>query len=389
MYNLTTTCRFGGVETFVWAISRELAARGEEVHIIGGRGKIRKESPGVKIILFPFWPRNRIPDLGTRFRKLVERLSLGVLALSTVVKEKYDLVHIHKPYDLPFGLLVKRRSGANLILGSHGTDFFPGDKFFFSRGVDGVVTCSQFNGGQIAERYGVRPKVIYNGIDPGIFRPLPPDPAIRHRFNLFPGQDKNIVYAGRLIGLKGVGILLQAMARVCERFPCKLLVIGDGEARPGLENLSKRLGISERVIFTGFVPHQELPRYYSVADVGVFPSVADETFGVAICEAMACGKAVVSTPVGGIPELVLKGETGLLAEPRNPEDLADKISELLGDEDLRRGMGEKGSQRVREYFTWEKVADRLLQAYDNVRRGKKIDEIIHPGEMSRVPVERR
>ena len=84
--------------------------------------------------------------------------------------------------------------------------------------------------------------------------------------------------------------------------------------------------------------------------------------------------------------MVLKGETGLLAEPKNPGDLADKISELLGNENLRQGMGEKGRQRVREYFTWEKVADRLLQAYENVRRGKKIDEII---EVSRVSVERR
>lgn len=109
MYNLTTTCRFGGVETFVWETSRELARRGKEVHIIGGMGGISRNMPGVKIWRFPFWPQNRIPNFGTRFRKIGERWSFGIRAFAGVCREQYDVLHIHKPYDLPFALLVKKK----------------------------------------------------------------------------------------------------------------------------------------------------------------------------------------------------------------------------------------------------------------------------------------
>lgn len=374
MYNLTTTCRFGGVETFVWEVSRELARRGEEVHILGGRGKIRKQIPGVKISLFPFWPRDRLPNWGTRFRKLGERWSFGLFALPKAIRERYDIVHIHKPFDLPLGVIIRKKTGSKLILGSHGTDFFPGDKIF-GRRVDGIVACSAFNGRQVEERYGVAPRIIYNGIDPEIFRPVPPNLALQRQLGLLTAN-RIIVFTGRLIGLKGVGDLLRALAGLSETYPWQLLVIGEGESRVALQKLSDGLGIGRRVIFTGFVPNDELPHYYASADLAVFPSVADETFGVAICEAMACGRAVVSTWVGGIPELVIHGEAGLLARPRDPADLGIKISQLLREDDLRRHLGEAALRRVRRLFTWEKVADRLQQVYNAVMEGEKPTEQI-------------
>ncbi len=365
MYNLTTTCRFGGVETFVWNISGELARRGEEVHVIGGRGALLKDIPGVRVIRFPFWPRHRVPDLGTRFRKLVERWSFGIFALPVLVREKYDIIHIHKPYDLPFGMIAKKWSGSRLVFGSHGTDFFWGDRAF-ARSADILVSCSHFNGRDIERRYGTRPRIIYNGIDPEIFHPLPADPELQMELKSGHQENKIIVYVGRLIGLKGVGDLMRAGAAVAKRLPVRLVIIGDGEGRRDLQNLSRELGIEDKVVFAGYVPNREIPRFFSVADLGVFPSLADETFGLSICEAMACGLAPVATRVGGIPELIVDGETGLLAEPTNAEDLAEKVSRLLLDDALRRRMGERALERVRQLFTWEKVADRLEQAYADI-----------------------
>lgn len=369
MYNLTTTCRFGGVETFVWSVSRELAKQGNAVHIIGGKGKIQQDIPGVKISVFPFWPRNRIPNLGTRFQKLGERWSMGLLAFSYVLKERYDIFHIHKPFDLPLGWGVKKRVGSKLVLGSHGTDFFPGDRIF-AQAVDRIVSCSEFNARQIQERYGIRPEVIYNGIDPEVFRPLPSDRELWQRFGIQPG-DKVIVFAGRLIGLKGVGNLLRAMARLDKKCSWRLILIGEGEARPNLEKLVRELGIQARVIFCGYISNHELPRYYSIADLAVFPSLADETFGVAICEAMACGRAVISTRVGGIPELVMDGESGILVEPKNWEDLAHRISQVLMDDPQRSRLGGRALERVRQHFTWEKVAERLRKTYEATLSAEK------------------
>jgi glycosyltransferase involved in cell wall biosynthesis len=366
MYNLTTTCRFGGVETFVWEVSRELARRGEEVHVIGGEGSIRKEAPGVKISLFPFWPRERIPNLGTRFRKMGERLSFGCRAYPALIGEKYDIFHIHKPYDLPWAWAVKKRTGSKVILGSHGTDFFPGDRTFIST-VDRAVSCSHFNAGQVNKRYGISPRVIYNGIDPEVFRPLPPDLRLKKKMGI-PEESWVVVFAGRLIGLKGVHILLRAMTRLDRKVPWRLMIIGEGSARADLDHLGQNLGIRAQILFPGYIANRELPNYYSFADLAVFPSLADEAFGMGICEAMACGRAVLSTRVGGIPELVTHGETGILVEPRNWEELGDRMGCLLSDPDLRSRFGWKALERARNFFTWEKVADRLQGIYQEVLR---------------------
>ena len=377
MYNLTTTCRFGGVETFVWEISRELARRGKDVHIIGGMGSISRNMPGVKIWRFPFWPQNRIPNFGTRFRKIGERWSFGIRAFAGVCREQYDILHIHKPYDLPFALLVKKKIGAKVVFSSHGTDFFPGDRRFLFRAAEAITSCSRFNGGQIEQRYGVKPQIIYNGIDPEIFHPLKPDFDLLQQLKVFPEKNKIILFAGRLIGLKGVRDLLQATALLQGTIPLQLVILGEGESKPALEDLGRKLGIFERLVFPGFVPNRELPRYYSFADLGVFPSVADESFGLSICEAMACGRAVVSTWVGGIPEVLLHDKTGLLAQPRNPADLADKIARLLGNDQLRRSLAEAALKRVQENFTWGRVADRLEQVYARVMK----NESRHPLRM--------
>jgi D-inositol-3-phosphate glycosyltransferase len=365
MYNLTTTCRFGGVETFVWEVSRELARRGEEVHILGGKGNRTQNIARVRLFLFPFWSRDRIPNFGSRFRKLFERLSMGLFALRTLERERYAILHIHKPFDLPLGAWIKKRTGARLVLGSHGTDFFGGDRLF-APAVDAAVSCSRFNGSLLARRYGFTPEVIYNGIDPRRFHPFAePDAALRKRYG-FSAEDFVIIFVGRLIGLKGVKILLKAVSSIRRKDRLKVLVAGDGQERNALEGLSRKLGMEKNMVFAGFVPHEEVPRYFSISRLAVFPSLADEAFGISLCEAMACGLPVIGTRVGGIPELIEDEETGFLVKPGDEGALADKIEKLIESPDAGREMGWRAAQRVRELFTWEKVADRLMQVYGRV-----------------------
>jgi glycosyltransferase involved in cell wall biosynthesis len=294
---------------------------------------------------------------------------MGVFALGALRRGKYDILHIHKPFDLPIAARAKKRSGAKLILGSHGTDFFPGDRLLVGA-VDGAVCCSRYNGSLLAERYGILPKVIYNGIDPGRFHPLSePDPTLRKRFG-FSTEDFVIIYVGRLIGLKGVKVLLRAVSRMPRRERLKVLIAGEGEERTALKGLTGELGLENAVIFTGFVPHEEVPRYLSLARAAAFPSLADEAFGISICEAMACGVPAIGTTIGGIPEVIEDGQTGLLVKPRDEEALARALTSLLEDEEKRRSLAERGRGRVNASFTWEKVTDRLLRVYERVRAGQ-------------------
>jgi glycosyltransferase involved in cell wall biosynthesis len=125
------------------------------------------------------------------------------------------------------------------------------------------------------------------------------------------------------------------------------------------------LGIADRVTFRGHIAYGDLPRYYPGADVLVIPSFS-ETFGMTLVEAMACEVPVVATRVGGIPEVVANGETGILVEPGDPSVLADAILRVLSDDSLKQSMGKEGRRRVLAHFSWEQVSKVLLSHYAEI-----------------------
>jgi glycosyltransferase involved in cell wall biosynthesis len=153
-----------------------------------------------------------------------------------------------------------------------------------------------------------------------------------------------VLYAGRLSPEKGVLELVAAADGM------KLVVAGDGPLRPRVPGA------------LGFVPHGELQGLYARAAVVACPS-RREGFGVACLEAMSHGRPVVATDVGGLRDLVVDGETGLVVPPRRPEALRAALERLLGDEQLRRRLGASGRERAREHFSWQAVTDATLAAY--------------------------
>lgn len=162
---------------------------------------------------------------------------------------------------------------------------------------------------------------------------------------------------------KGLRILLQAMAELARRYgqpPCQLLIVGDGPSRHELEVLREQLGLCSWVVFTG--SRRDIPRVLHALDAFVLPSLY-EGFGIAILEAMAAGKPVIATAVGGIPEFVLPDETGLLVEPGNVDALADAIDRLLSDPQLAHTMGTKGKMRARESYHISKVVRQHEEVY--------------------------
>jgi glycosyltransferase involved in cell wall biosynthesis len=356
-YNLTTTVTFGGIETFNREMARTLARRGHTVHIFGGRGPLRLELPEVTVHSYPFLRRTAVPDLGTRCRKFVERLSFGVCAFKDLVKGRYDLIYISKPYDLPVALAASSRSGAKTVFGSGGTEFFPGYHYLVRR-VDHFFACSEFNASQIEQYCGIRPQVLPNGVDTALFRPLHPEQRLRDALQI---SDKEgvVVSACRLVGWKGIEYSIKAVAELLHKgIAVRYLILGEGKDRERLEKLAESMGVSRGVLFLGSVRNAELPCYYSIADIAVFPSIADETFGIAIAEAMACGVPVVSTVVGGIPEVV-SGESGILVPPKDDISLARAMEKLLTGEDIRRKMGNEGRKWVTQNFSWDVIAERF------------------------------
>ncbi len=153
-----------------------------------------------------------------------------------------------------------------------------------------------------------------------------------------------VLYAGRLSPEKGVLELVEAALGL------NLVAAGDGPLRPRVPGAR------------GFVPHDELQRLYARAAVVACPS-RREGFGVACLEAMAHGRPVVATSVGGLRDLVVDGETGLVVPPRDPPALREALLRLLGDSDLRRRLGAAGRVRAQDVFSWQAVTDMTLAAY--------------------------
>lgn len=365
LYNLTTTVKTGGVESIVWDVGQKLAERGHDVTLFGGKGPVRRELPGLRVRQYPYVARTawgRVPPLrkSLNLLKLLERLSMAAWSVGDLMAGHFDIVQVVKPYDFPIGAHVRYWGGARLVYNSHGTDFFPGD-VLFRRAIDGAFACSRYNAQMVEARYRIPIDVAYNGFDAAMFRPLPPDPALRARYA--PPDAPLLLYAGRLVTFKGIDHLLGALALLPK---ARLLLAGEGPHRRQLEEQATRLGLAGRVHFLGNRPHAELPGLYAISDLFVMPSTDHETFCVAACEAMGCARPVVAARTGGLVEVVRDGETGFLVPPADPRALAERIRTLLDDPALRERMGRAGREWTNSMFTWDRVIERMLACYARV-----------------------
>jgi len=176
-------------------------------------------------------------------------------------------------------------------------------------------------------------------------------------------EDQVILFIGSLVPVKGIPYLIQAFSLVVREVPyAKLYIIGDGPSKCELLRIVEKLGISKSVLFQGYVHHSKLPVFLSSSTMLVLPSISEGMARV-ILEAMACGKPVVASNVGGIRELVNHGENGLLVQPGDITQLAGSIVMLLKEHEFARNLGRAGRKLVEKNFSHEKGIKRMLDMY--------------------------
>lgn len=357
--DVTVTMSYGGIQTAVWELAKVLSDEGHEVHIFGGEGDIRPELGGrpVKIHTFPYIPRKRVLNIGSRFQKITERYSFARHARHQVQKENLDWIILTKPFDFFWPRLLPKETKTKFCFMSGGTSFFRGDRKLSQR-LDAWVACSHFNAWQIQHHYKQFPSVIYNGVDTTRFKPM--ETTVRQMLGIH--DDTFLVaFAGRLVGWKGVRYAVDAIA-LLKNDNIKLLVIGAGDDLPALQRRAAEKGVQDCVIFHPPVSHDELPAWYAAADAGVFPSIGDEAFGITIAEAMACGKPVIGSYIGGIAEVIGNEEqSGLLVPPGNAQAIADAMKQLYMLPDRGKEMGENARLRIVGRYTWQHSSHRLLR----------------------------
>lgn len=247
---------------------------------------------------------------------------------------------------------------------------------------DHFVTPSQATRTDLIRTDRVPPSrvtVIYPGVDPTQFSVKEPPAIARRRLGLS-DQGAVIGVLARLDPVKRHADLIAAFPQILQVVPTtQLLFIGDGPALPNLRRLVYETGVAEQVHFLG--ARRDSPRVLSALDLLVLPS-QQEGLPNSILEAMAAGVPVVATRVGGIPEVVVDGDTGLLVPPRDPVALAHAISSLLMNSERRRRMGAQGRARVEAYFTARRAAAELETLYWRLLQVKGIPSYASQSNLS-------
>jgi len=207
---------------------------------------------------------------------------------------------------------------------------------------------------------------VYNGIDLELFDTIMcGDECVSSFPHDFKSSSYIIVgYFATMIQRKGHKYLIKAISEVAKEFPnIRLVITGNGLLRNELETLSKRLGIKDKVLFTGEIEYRSLYQLLRRVAIFAFPSLA-ELFPFAILEAMAAGKPIVATDVGGVSEAVIDGVNGYLVPPRDPTSLANAILKLINDSEKAKEMGKNSRRLAEEKFNLPKIAYDLTKCYE-------------------------
>ncbi len=287
--------------------------------------------------------------------------------------QRYDLIHafqasqaagagwILKKFYPDIPLIVTLQEGKDLAHQPFLTRFF---RRLILQSADSVTVISGYLRNFVMHlEPDVHVTVIPNGVDTEKFTRLPDGQEVESE-KLKVGGQHTVISVSRLVPKNGLEDLIRAMPFVQERFPdAKLVLIGDGPLREKLQAVSYKL--QAHVEFTGFVPYERLPAYLGAADIFVRPSLS-EGLGSAFLEAMAAGVPVVASSVGGIPDFLTDGQTGLFCAPGDPQDIAEKVLKLLNEPDLARQLTQNASRVIRERFTWEIVTQQMRSLYNKI-----------------------
>jgi glycosyltransferase involved in cell wall biosynthesis len=295
------------------------------------------------------------------------------------IKPKPDLIHAHFSYPDGFGMIgLAKKWKIPLVIsalgtierkvayeGSHTSRLIIETMNFADR----VLSVSEDLKLHIVNLGINENKVIVvpNGVDTEKFKPLGKENA-RNLLNL--PVDKNIVlFVGALRGIKGVDYLIEA-AKNFVNTNTELYMVGrDDGLKKNLLKMAYELKITDLVKFIGPVNHEDIPLWISASDILVLPSLSEGRPNV-VLEALACEVPVVATDVGGIPELMINGETGYLVPAKNSLELSKKVNKLLEDESLRKKMGKLGRKSIiQRGLTWEAHAKKTVDIYSELLQG--------------------
>jgi glycosyltransferase involved in cell wall biosynthesis len=318
-----------------------------------------------------------------RFRALVDLKELPFMPslLRALLREDFDILQTSEFFQLCslYAASASRVHKTPLVL-SHHLYYSPWDilkrlglglsKRFYGRFVldnsRKIIAISRSAESYLKEEMNVegdKIEIIPIGVDATRFSPRvkPYTPVVNKV-----GDKKMILFVGRLTKYKGVECLLHAFSRLLKDYKDVVLCIrGSGPEGPQILQLESKLGLKGKVLWPSYIPNRDMPRLYAASKLFVLPSLI-EPLGIAALEAMASGRPIIASRVGGLADLVEEDVNGYLVSPGSVEALRGAMLRILGDERLERRLGRGSRRLVEERFSWEVVAERTLSLYENL-----------------------
>lgn len=345
---------YGGSGVMATELGKELALRGHQVHFISYALPFRL-SKYVENIVFHEVETSNYP----LFEFPLYSLSLASKMVEVAEFEGLDLLHVH--YAIPHATsaylakeMLKGKKDLKIVTTLHGTDitlvglepsFLPLVRFSIDNS-DGVTAVSRFLKEKTITTYTCESgiEVIPNFVDTELYRPKENGDFRKH---IAPDGEKILIHISNFRPVKRVTDTIRILEKVLLEIPAKLILVGDGPDRSECERLCRQLGLFEKVKFLG--KQDGLVEILNSADVFLIPSQS-ESFGLAALEAMACGLPVVSSSVGGLPELIRHNETGFIAEIGDVDRMAKYVVELLSNERKYKLFSENSRNRAVSKF---------------------------------------
>lgn len=395
---------YGGLGTFAAEITKKQKEMGNEISIFSLNENNDLETftkyEGMEVYrpktldlteTFRLFASYELKGWGDHFRFFSDVVSYNTMSASQLVnlhirkeQKKFDIVDAHDWLGIIGGMIVKKETNLPLMFHVHSTEIGRS----LGRGSH-TIKDIEFEGGQVADcvitvSYAMKDeleklgfpadkiRVCWNGVDPKKYDPKrfsdEEKKNLRRSYGIT-DNEKMLFFVGRLVSVKGVDKLVEAMPEVLSEFPdTKLVILGIGDMQGYLEKRVEELGIKDKIIFRfEFINEKERIKHYAAADCVVLPSLY-EPFGIVCTESMSMEKPTVVGARGtnGFREQIIpegENQSGYHVNPHNPSDIAWGIKQVLGDFEKAKKMGKNARKRVLEYFTWEKVSKRTIGIY--------------------------
>jgi glycosyltransferase involved in cell wall biosynthesis len=366
----------GGVQKCVLRIAQNLTASGHQVSVIASD-------------FVPDWSNFNLSNEQFRLKRLkcvgrVAEVPLVPSIRGEIRNLDVDVLHINGMYPLftDIALWEARRSGIPVLLNYHFdpvstapyyasfSKVYPQLASLVIKKANAIVATSSsyVKSSSILSAVANRVQIIPNAVEEKFFK-IPNETKL---FNLrsslgISEKEKVVLFVGQLKRFKGINVLVTAYKIVSSLgFASKLVIVGRGPEENYLRNLVSQLGLSEKVIFAGYVTDADLPLYYHMCDVYVLPSVQRiENFGITLLEAMAAGKPVIASNLPGPNEVVEDKVTGFLFNPHDSASLACLLTKLLADSKKSSIMGGLGNLKAANY-SWTRISSRFLELYERI-----------------------